>query len=506
MTGTRPFRCHAARCRLVVFAALLGTAVVACGGSAGERAAPASDRSSPFTAGPPPEGYRPIIAGRGTQVQSWGEDEVGTVEPFTVLAPPGQGADSPDAVVVSVTGYEGYQGGLAQASAGYPNAGELLVLGGRPAVFVPAGRRRGGESWADLVAVRGPGLAVRATGRHATRKELIRVQEEVQPAESHRVAPTVPKPPAGLRVVGSVDADMVLALEPAIEPYTDVVPGPGSGHGVAWYHDTNRLAVMTLPGRTADHEALAGFVRFSNASRLATHLFTLEGRPAALLDSAPTDDGEKMRVVVTTTAWGDLTVTAARGPEVPTRDRLVRLAASVEQATSEAWERFMTDAAGGPGLHADDGAVEVARGRAGEVGWLLQARQGMGGHRVDTCLKLTTGRRACTEGSAGSPSGSVWSAGDPVRDRNAREVPAFPSFTVVESTTGGAKVRVRTAAGEATADLHPIPGGGGASATVVFVDRPAIAGCATPPRPVGPNVTRVEVLGSDGRVIACIGP
>ncbi len=477
----------------------------ACTGSADpdDVSRPASRRSSPFTAGPPPEGYRPLIAGRGTREQSWGDDLVGTVEPFTVVAPPGDGADSPDAVVVSATGYAGYEGGLAQASAGYSGAEDLLSVGGRRAAFSDGGRSPGRERWVDLVVARGSDLAVRATGRQATKQDLIAVLEQVQPAESHRAAPSVADPPDGLRVLGSVDADMVLALEPGVTPRSDLVPGPVSAHGIAWSRGHDELAVMTLPGRSADLEALAGYARFSFARGVTKHRLSIEGRPAVFLDSAPGEDGSRRRVVVAATAWGDLSVTAARGPDVPNRDQLVRLAASVEKATPEEWVAFVTEAAGGPGLHADEGSVEVARGRAGEVGWLLQARRGMGGFHLDDCLKLSTGRRACASGSSSNSVVTASWSDRPVRGLDGREVPDFPRFLIVQSTAGGAEVRVRTSTGQATADLHPIPGADGASGAVVFVDRPRNGGCVAPS--AGPNVTGVEILASDGRVLACIG-
>lgn len=519
VTVTRPAERCAVRGGRALLAVLLCAAACGDGADSGDATAPVSDRSSPFTAGPPPEGYRPIIAGRGTAVQSWGDDEGGTHEPFTVLAPPGQGADSPAAVVVSVTGFEGYQGSLSQASVGYlHHSQQAFTLAGRPAIFTPAGRTGEGQTWADLVAVKGPDLAVRVTAREATREELIRVLERVRPAESHAVAPKVLEPPAGLRVIGSVDADLLLALTPTVQPQSDIVPGPSSAHGVGWYRGESRLAVMTLPGRAADLAALGGLRRFGFGRSFNVQPFTLQGQPAVfIVDDYGGEEVSEGRVLVAATSWGDLSVTFAAGPDVPSRDDVERVAASLAKAGPEAWDRFVTEMAGGPGLEADDGAVELARGEAGGVGWLLQA--GPGDDRlsttapeveerqvtVDRCLKLSNRRRACTSGSAGGSDGDVGWSEEPVRSSDGTELPDFPAFVIVRTTAPGVMVRVRTSAGEATGVLHPLPAPAGASAAVVFVSRPGLPGCHDRPPPAGLDVMRVEVLQGDGRVVACIG-
>lgn len=77
-----------------------------------------SESSSPFAVSALPDGYESVLAGTGTDVQAWGSDGAGTHEPFTVLVQDDSTAPE-DVVVVSITGFEGYQGGLAQASAGY---------------------------------------------------------------------------------------------------------------------------------------------------------------------------------------------------------------------------------------------------------------------------------------------------------------------------------------------------------------------------------------------------
>ncbi len=75
-----------------------------------------------------PDGFHLVVAGKGTQYQNWGSDSLGTHEPFTVLSPDGK-ATGPEVVVVSATGFAGYEGELAQASAGYTTPGLEHLIG-----------------------------------------------------------------------------------------------------------------------------------------------------------------------------------------------------------------------------------------------------------------------------------------------------------------------------------------------------------------------------------------
>ncbi|MEJ7584530.1 MAG: hypothetical protein WKF43_10705 [Acidimicrobiales bacterium] len=127
-----------------------------------------------------PAGYELVTAGRGTELQEWGEDCCGTAEPFTVLAPPGEGTESAEAIVVSVTGFAGYEGGLDQASSGYSveERSETFTVDGQEAIFTPA---ETSSEWADLVVARGDDLAVRVAGRNASRSRLVEVLDRVRP-------------------------------------------------------------------------------------------------------------------------------------------------------------------------------------------------------------------------------------------------------------------------------------------------------------------------------------
>lgn len=89
-----------------------------------------------------------------------------------MLAPEGEAPSEENAVVVSVTGYEGNQGGFHQSAGFYSCTGGGQrddEVDGRRAIFTAA-------------------------------------DEEACTAGSHERAPTV-TPPAGWRVLGSVDAD-----------------------------------------------------------------------------------------------------------------------------------------------------------------------------------------------------------------------------------------------------------------------------------------------------------
>jgi hypothetical protein len=71
-------------------------------------------------------------------------------------------------------------------------------------------------------------------------------------------------------------------------------------------------------------------------------------------------------------AWGDIIVVTSFGRSRLSEEELVAFAASVQHTEDAVWEAFVTEAAGGPGLHPDEGRTELARGQAGDLEWLLQ--------------------------------------------------------------------------------------------------------------------------------------
>lgn len=204
---------------------------------------PRSGPSSPFRVAEVPLGYELVVAGRGTAVPDWGVDEFGTHEPFTVLGRGGS-TEMKDLVVVSTTGFEGYQGGLGQTSRRYLEGPHELSVDGRTALFAPAA----GDRWADLVAVAGDDVAVRVTAPDASRAELVEILERVEVPADRTLAPAVVDPPGGLEVIGSLDADAVLALTSGVEPRTERVPGPTTAHAAGWVDDGGgTLSALTLP-------------------------------------------------------------------------------------------------------------------------------------------------------------------------------------------------------------------------------------------------------------------
>ncbi|MGQ0831555.1 MAG: hypothetical protein ACT4OV_07745 [Microthrixaceae bacterium] len=474
-----------------------------------------STASSPFTVGAVPAGYELVTAGTGTREGDWGDDSVGTVEPYTVLSPDGR-ADHPDVVLVSTTGFEGYQGGLGQASRGYMAEPEDLTIDGAEAIFAPAANEASGIRWADLVVVRGDDLAVRVTSPSASKAELIALAARVATSRDRTQAPTVPDPPAGLRVLGSVDVDGVLAADASVAPHTDQVPGPTSAHAAGWVRsgsdEVDHLAVLTVPGASLDL-AVASVRAPAYALSSTAHTRTVGGRRGLVVDEVWEGFSQTTRSVLVESDWGDVVVVRATGSSVPTEDELVAIAASVRPTDDATWERFVVEATGGPGLHADRGRHELARGRIGDLEWLLQdgppdrgvmwASQEPDPDRlrgVDRCLKLSNRTRACADtASGGAAPGDWWSI-------TGSEPPAEHglSFVVVSTTVEAAAVRVTTSTGAATVPLELVPAEG-LWAAVVFVADPGFPTCDSAGRTPSPNRMRMEALDAAGGVLRCLG-
>lgn len=487
---------------------LAAAALVVAGCSGG--AAPSggdetgSSVSSPFSVGAVPAGYELVVAGMGTAVGDWGEDSTGTVEPYTVLSPDGR-ATGEEVVRVALTGYEGYQGGLLQASLGYVSEHTELTIDGREAVFAPPGRSAVGQRWADLVVVRGDDLAVRVSSPSATQAELVAIAKRVVLPDDRREAPTVTDPPGGLRVVGSVDVDGVLATTASVAPHTDQVPGPRSAHAAGWvldgFGERDHLAVLTVPGRSIDLAALSVRERFFHAATRTTSTRRVGGRRGVLIDEVWEGSVDRRRTLLVESSWGDLIVVRATGERLPSADDLVAIAASVKPTDDAAWEELVTEANGGPGLHADFGRHELARGRIGGIDWLLQDGpphsleddRSLGG--VDPCLKLSTGRRACADSGTALGGGGDW--------HGYRLDHSGLSFVVVGTQSGPGVLRITTSTTTASAELVAVPAGGLWGA-VVFVADPGFATCSPPEGTPAPGQMRVEVLDDDGEVAACL--
>ncbi|HEY8546787.1 MAG TPA: hypothetical protein VIL36_17120 [Acidimicrobiales bacterium] len=498
------------------------------GGVGGGEPVGTSTASSPFTVTRPPAGYRLVQAGRGTVPQTWSSDSFGDDEPVTVLARPGADPAGPEVVRVSLTGFEGFEGGLAQASRGYTSeATEHFELDGSPAIYTPA--RPDEDKPADLVVVAGDDLAVRVRAQDATRDELVAIAREVHPREDHLLAPAVPDPPGDLEVLGWADADLALTLATSPTPSSASLPAGERAHtavwargapGTAWTPEGGTVAVSTLPGQAADLDAVAASLhRHGHLGEPQVTSRAVDGRPGVVLETPgnPEADGYgALRAVVTSTAGGDLLVVVARGAERPPADELVAVAASVEPAGPEEWEATVLEAQGGPGLHPDDGAVELARGTAGDIEWLLQSRvddgtvdDGLvtsfepdttGQYVVDPCLKLAGGERVCataTSESSGPGRGVTINTARP--GEAATGVPDFPGFVLVSTELPAATMRVHTADGPVDVPLVTLPGGARrAGVLVTDADVGGLQGCGTDTHP-----GTVTLLDAAGNPLAC---
>lgn len=456
--------------------------------------------SRPFAVGWVPPGFEPLAAGTGRGVQDWGEDSTGTDEPFTLLR------RGDDLVAVSVTGFEGYQGGLDQAVAGYEEAERIEVDGHQARLFLAGPTTRHRFPWNDLVVVRGDDLAVRVRGALG-RDELVDLAGRTEPDGRER-PPTV-DPPDGFEVVGRATADLAVALEAGVHD-RDHPPGPPTAHGAGWMSANRTLAVMALPSGAGDPEALQGSNhRFTWWGESEVEATEVDGRPAYVArsrDPECTSSCFETATLATTAPNGDLLVVRTDGAPLLPTDDLLHVAASVTEAEAATWEAFTVAVQGGPGLHPDPGFDEVARGEQDGVTWLLQARPALpehfdnlvvydgaeGGYWAEECLKLSTLRRACADhGSAGSADGTHYVSGaTPGVHAGAADL---SPFLVVVTEREAASVRI----GGVEAPLHRLPGTTPRWAAVVFVEGPPFPLCHGEPR--------LELLDAAGAVVGCVG-
>jgi hypothetical protein len=500
------------------------------GATAGQEPVPTvgtTSESSPFAVEDPPEGYQLVLAGRGDIPQTWSSDSFGDDEPVTVLAPPGGDAGGPDAVTVSLTGYAGFEGGLDQAVAGYPGAEpEELEIDGRRGLYTAPGSSPSGPHGADLVVAVGEDLAVRVGSADGAREELADVARRVRPRPDHLLAPEVPDPPPGLEVVGRADADVALTMQAGVLPSSDTVPAGERAHAAvwarldatgAWTTTSPTIVVSTLPGTSASLAVLPAAVR---ALRYMTPSMTdmaVAGRPGVVLELTQ-DELVRRRSVVTSTPGGDVVVVVASGAELPGAGDLAGVAASVRPTTTEVWDAFVVEARGGPGLHADPGAVELERGEAEGIEWLFQARVDdgslfLGGGDVDPatgqstttgefvidpCLKLADGQRACL-GPGGSESGSA-STNSVTRVRGPLDDGGeFPGFHMVMTTLPAVTLRITGPHGVRDARFHELPGGKRRGAVIV-TDVVDFGGCEPG---VASSSATIVLLDAAGRPLPC---
>ena len=466
---------------------------------------PRSDESHPFTVDAPPDGYVARSAGTGAQEPGWGEDSFGTDEPYLVLSPDGT-PDHPDVIVVALTGYLGYQGLLDQASAAYGSA-ETVEVGGEDARFGPATDGR----WADLVVAQGEAdVAIRVASPEATLDELAAVVDHVVVPDDRTRPPEVPEPPAGLQVVGAVDAYGAIASQAHVDQQADGGPGPVTARSVGWLEGGTEagahLVVMTLPARSADLDALAVGLRWE-AERWGEEVTIRRDGDAVLVEHVdPPETGERYveRTVFTTAPDGDVVAATADGVDPVALDDLLALARTVEPTDEATWEAFVGEVRGGPGLHADPGRTELMRGMTEDGrGWLLQDQPpGEGnmsaaglepGWSVDPCLVLTGGDRACPY--TASDREGLWTATGRAEDGLA--------YTVVATTWPEVDGLLVTAdGGTEVVTMVPVPGTDERVAAVVgmgYVFDPCIEEGQQPPT----DLRRIELTTADVAAVPC---
>ncbi len=320
--------------------------------------------SAPFAVSDVPAGYSLVGVERGRQVLPWGDDSSGTAEPFTVLAPDGETASSSRAIVVSVTGFEGYQGRLDQAVGSGPigSRSTKFRVGGRDAVFVsaPSSRRSrtSGVGWSELLVVRGRDLAVRVRGADGSKSLFLAVERGVR-RRGRTGAPLVPSPPAGYRVIGSVDGAVAAsqnldAASSDLREGTEVGTGEGNPvvHRMTWSGPDAELQVMTLPSRAAGLDALPGFaVLEPSGFTLRTQPLNVKGRPAVVLErwvSGAVQPAPASRTLYIQGSWGNLVVATTYGDAIVSVDDLVAIAESLSPTNEAAWAALPSAARASP--------------------------------------------------------------------------------------------------------------------------------------------------------------
>jgi hypothetical protein len=302
----------------------------------------------PFVAGPPPGDLELelIAAGEGGLHIPWGSDDNGTDEPFTVLAPPGADATDPRAIVVSQTGFADYQGGFSQAAGGTDEETRELTVDGRDAIYAPARRGAGPQAeWADLVVKHGSDLALRAQSRRASREDLVAVLERARPGADRNEAPTVPDPPRGLRVLGSVDARVATALRGEVYVPDGTGPGSAGARGIGWSNGSgvgsSDASVVLLPGDSANLAAIPGYAAFTDWEPDVRPV-QIGGRPGWLLHGTYDEDValSGYHAIATHTESGDLALTVIWSHLVSPAEA-VALAESVRPATAAEWDALV---------------------------------------------------------------------------------------------------------------------------------------------------------------------
>ncbi|MCU1487025.1 MAG: hypothetical protein JWN67_3771 [Actinomycetia bacterium] len=433
---------------------------------------------SPFTVGWVPDGFAPTAFGRGIRTQGWDIDETGTDEPFTVLT-----NDADELVVVSTTGYAGYQGGLDQASVtsccGDNGPPVDLTVDGKRAILAPPHRAR---RTAELLVAVTPEVAVRVIAPGWGRDRLIDLVRRTAIPKDHQVAPAV-SPPDGWRVLGGVDAPLLLAattFAPSSTFHQDgrvAFDSPEGSWAATWTRGSDVLLVATVPG--TDPTPLVGLDRWPWRT---SSIDQREGGVVLHRDHST--------AALRRRAGGDLVVVVSSYQSHLTADELWRVAGTVRSTTDPAWAQARAAAWGAP-PKVDAGEVEALRGSRPGYDWLLQAHSAAplvpGAFWPHDCLKLSTFEYACSQ--AVYPKDATLQFSTPHGDH----------AVVVQTRTDAVAVRITDAASTQTARFTRLPGEVPNRVAVLFGPGYGVGGltCEQPGGPL-PNL-KVELLDTAGR-------
>lgn len=532
---------------LVGLGALIGTLVnegdsedIAADGDRPGSMGSQPDQKYPFTANAP-AGFKLVTAAPGGWRQTWGGDSTGNDSPFTVVS------DGTRRVTLVATGFEGMQGRLEQAFVGYSPGNEELTIDGHPALYGPPEAEPGAAPVPGrLIVEMGDDMAIGLSGAGMTRDELVTLAGHATPAADNVGAPVVDGLPAPWKVIGSVDADVLGAIDGQFQAGTDYGPGPSSGLALGWTHESGPLSVVTLRGDAADLDAFGDSVPLRDGMVALPHPVTVDGRPGVVLEivgstETETDSPRWYRAsLLTHDVSGALVVVSVSMPDqsIVTEADLIAVAASVRMIDQKTWDetasRLKVEAAGGPGLHPDPGRTEIARGVAGDLEWLLQTSDDpqaiAEAGSVDFCLKLSDYTRSCALPSMLSTVSDDVMAGNGLPDNGdqinwdeaigvstyfaTREQVAkgFQPFIITAMSVpkgadmNGFSLKATTESDNVSSKVLPVPGTSSFVA-VSFVGDVDTAICTTdPPPPPGLfKPVRLEVLGPQGEVLTCLG-
>ena len=503
---------------LATGALVLALSGVACSGPGGDLVAvdptPApGTSSSPITADVSDD-WQMVTAGVGNGGELWGQGCTSS-GPYTVV----RASDGARSIKVSAANYRGCSDGLDEISLAFPagNPEELKIDGRRALLATEAevwedDRPDLPRGFVDLLVDADDSLAVRAQSTDVPRAELLEVAALAILDDDHRLAPRFDQLPSGFEVVGSVNATGEQAMEPLFSPGTDLVPGDDRTHTLGWSvgpadgvtPSSPVAGILAVPAGTVSFEAL----------KLAHAIWTTDGS----VDPIEIDGRPAVSVgdtVITEAEWGDqLIVTmesndlAADGPP-PTVDELVELAGAVRQADPTTWAGLVEEASGGPGLTANVGRREVARGEVGGVEWLLQTGDGIYTNVVDSCLKTGDGGTAC----ATSEDGASDDDGETLRSAamgtlGPDELPF--ALMVVPRSDPAVETRLTTGDRTVSAPFHPVPGSKNKVAVLVAEQGDRFE-CPDPGPGIGPDAGSDERpsplvrYDAEGNALGCLG-